>query len=260
MFREKIAASDEQAALAEYALRLGDDSLILGQQLSAWCGRAPIIEVDLSLANLALDLIGQAGRLLSYGAQLRGRNEDADTLAFGRDVLDFHNCLLVEQPDTDFAHTIARQFLFSCWQRLFFDALAKSPDTTLAGIAQKSVAEATYHAQFASEWVVRLGDGTAESRARMTAGLDWMWRFVDELFESDSIESVLAERRLGVDNAKLRPAWDAAVEKALTEATLPMPTRRRSVSGGRQGRHSEHLGRLLADMQFLHRAYPGANW
>src|SRR5579883_444934 len=253
-------AESNRAALAEYALRLGDDSLILAQQLCAWCGHAPAIEVDLSLTNLALDLIGQARRFLSYGAQLRRLNEDADALAFGRDVLDFRNCLLVEQPDGDFAQTIARQFLFSSWQQLFLDVLAQSRDATLAGIAKKAIEEVSYHARFASEWIVRLGDGTAESHARMTAGLDWMWRFVDELFETDPIESALAEQGLGVDCAGLRPAWDTAIRKTLAEGTLPMPAVRRSVTGGRQGRHTEHLGRLLADMQFLQRAYPGANW
>ena len=169
-------------AHAAYALHLGDDALILGQRLSEWCGHAPALEIDLSLANLALDLVGQATTFLGHAAALRGEG-DADALAFHRDVLDFTNCVLVEQPNGDFGQTIARQFLFSTWQHLLYERLATSADPVLAAIAAKGVKEVAYHAEVSADWAIRLGDGTTESAARVTAGLEWHWRFVDELFE-----------------------------------------------------------------------------
>ena len=249
-----------QASLANYALRLGDDALVLGQRLSEWCGHAPMLEVDLGLANISLDLVGQAQHFLGYAGVLRGRGEDADQLAFRRDVLDFTNCLLVEQPNGDFAQTTARQFLFSTWHELMLESLAVVADATLSGVARKAVKEVAYHASFASEWVVRLGDGTEESRVRMVAGLDWMWRFVDELFDCDEVDALAQERGAGVDKAALRPAWDARVDRVLADAGLDRPADRRGVRGGRTGRHSEHLGHMLSEMQFLQRAYPDAVW
>jgi ring-1,2-phenylacetyl-CoA epoxidase subunit PaaC len=250
--------------VAEYAQRLGDDSLILGQRLSEWTGHAPTLEIDLALSNLALDLVGQATHFLGHAGQLEGqvegRRRDADALAFHRDVLDFKNCLLVEQPNGDFAQTIARQALFSTWQELLFDGLCGSADATLAAVAAKAVKEVAYHARFACEWVVRLGDGTDESRRRMIAGLDWMWRFTGELFEADAVVSDLVAAGVAVDPTALRPAWDARFDAMLSEAGLDRPADRRPILGGRQGRHSEHLGHLLSQMQFLQRAYPGAVW
>lgn len=242
-------------ALATCALRLGDDSLIIGQRLGEWCGHAPALEVDLSLANVALDLIGQATHFLGLAGQLEGKGRDADALAFRRDVMDFTNCLLVEQKNGDFAHTIARQFLFSHFQELMFAELAASKHVRFAEIAAKAVKEVTYHAKLASDWVVRLGDGTDESRARMIAGLDSMWRFADELFVMDEIDAAL-----GVDKAALKAAWDKRVDAVLAEATLERPAPRRAITGGRSGHHSEQLGHLLTEMQFLQRAYPGATW
>ncbi len=241
------------APLSTYALRLGDDALILGQRLSEWCGHAPTIEVDLSLANLALDLIGQATHFLGVAG-------DADKLAFHRDALDFSNCLLVEQPNGDFAQTMARQFLFSTFQELHLHALSLSKEERIAAIAAKGVKEVAYHRQLASDWVVRLGDGTDESKARMVAGLDWMWRFVDELFQMDELETKLAKGGIGVDKSELRAEWDRRVEAVLADATLTRPASRRPVLGGRRGHHTEHLGPLLSQMQFLQRAYPGAVW
>jgi ring-1,2-phenylacetyl-CoA epoxidase subunit PaaC len=252
--------SFSDAALAEYSLGLGDDSLILGQRLSEWCGHAPIIELDLSLANIGLDLIGQAQHFLGAAAGLRGRGEDADALAFRRDVLDFRNCLLVEQPNGDFGQTIARQFLFSTWQELFLQGLSCSADPTLSAVAQKAGKEVAYHARFAAEWIVRLGDGTDESRRRVTAGLEWMWRFVDELFAMDEVETGLAAGGVAVDRASLRPAWGAAVAGVLADAGLDLPKPTRATIGGRIGRHTEHLGHIISEMQFLQRAYPGATW
>ena len=246
--------------LFEYALRLGDDSLILGQRLTEWCGHAPSVEVDLSLANIGLDLIGQATLFLEYAGEAEGRGRDADKLAFHRDVLAFRNCLLVEQPNGDFARTMARQLLFSTAQRELFDALSRSTDARLAEIAAKAVKEVRYHVELASDWVIRLGDGTDESRARMLDGLDWCWRFVGELFEMDETEQRLAERGVAVDRATLRPTFDATVAAVLEEATLPQPVYPRAVLGGRKGHHSEHLGHLLATMQYLPRTYPDAVW
>ncbi|MGE0531373.1 MAG: 1,2-phenylacetyl-CoA epoxidase subunit PaaC [Hyphomonadaceae bacterium] len=247
-------------AVATYALRLGDDSLILGQRLSEWCGHAPALEVDLSLANVALDQIGQATHFLNLAGELEGKGRDGDALAFRRDVMDFTNCLLVEQPNGDFAQTIARQLLFSHYQELLFTALTASKNATIAAIAAKAVKETSYHATLASDWVIRLGDGTDESKARMVAGLDWMWRFADELFAMDDVDAAALEGGVGVDKAGLRPAWDARIDATLAEATLVRPARRRATTGGRIGHHSEHLGHLLSDMQFLQRAYPGATW
>jgi ring-1,2-phenylacetyl-CoA epoxidase subunit PaaC len=242
-------------SLATCALRLGDDSLILGQRLSEWCGHAPALEVDLSLANVALDLVGQATHFLGLAGELEGKGRDADALAFRRDVMDFSNCLLVEQPNGDFAQTIARQFLFSHYQELLFAELVASKHERFAAIAAKAVKEVAYHAKLASDWVVRLGDGTDESRARMIAGLDWMWRFADELFVTDEVDAAL-----GVDKAALRPAWDRRIDTVLAEATLERPAPRRAITGGRAGHHGEQLGHLLSEMQFLQRAYPGATW
>ena len=247
-------------AIATYALRLGDDSLVLGQRLGEWCGHAPALEVDLSLANVALDQIGQATHFLNLAGELEGKGRDGDALAFRRDVMDFTNCLLVEQPNGDFAQTMARQLLFSHYQELLFTALTASKNTTISAIAAKAVKETSYHATLASDWVVRLGDGTEESKARMVAGLDWMWRFADELFVMDDVDAAAIKAGVGVDKASLRAAWDARIDATLAEATLARPAPRRATTGGRIGRHSEHLGHLLSDLQFLQRAYPGATW
>lgn len=246
--------------LSDYARRLGDDALVLGQRLGEWCGHAPTLEIDLALANLALDLIGQATHLLGYAGQLEGQGRDADALAFRRDVLDYRNCVLVEQPNGDFAQTIARQALFSTWQEQLFERLAASADPVLAAVAAKAVKEVAYHARFACEWVVRLGDGTEESRRRMAAALDWMWRFAPELFEADETTARLVAAGVAVDPASLRPGWDARIDAILAEAGLERPADQRPILGGRRGRHSEHLGHLLSEMQFLQRAYPNSQW
>ena len=246
--------------LFEYLLRLGDDSLILGQRLCEWCGHSPTIEVDLSLSNLGLDLIGQASLLLDYAGEVEGRGRDADRLAFHRDVLQFRNCLLVEQPNGDFAQTIARQFLFSTYSHALFEQLARSADDRLAAVAAKAVKEIAYHAELSAEWVVRLGDGTDESHRRMADGLDWFWRFVDEMFVMDDLELSLLQAGVAVDRAALRPDFDARVSRVLAVATLAPPAYPWPIKGGRVGHHSEHLGHLLAAMQYLPRTYPDAAW
>jgi ring-1,2-phenylacetyl-CoA epoxidase subunit PaaC len=241
-------------------LRLGDDSLVLGQRLGEWCGHAPALEVDLALANIGLDLIGQATHFLTYTAEIEEKGRDGDRLAFHRDVLDYANCLLVEQPNGDFARTIARQFFFSTWQELLFAALSSSADSMIAAVAKKAVKEVAYHVRFASEWMVRLGDGTEESHARLVDGVDWCWRFVDELFEADEVTGRLVAQGVAADPAALRAPFDRAIGQVMQQATLTAPAARRGVFGGRHGRHSEHLGHLLAQMQFLPRAYPDASW
>ena len=244
----------------DYLLRLGDDSLILGQRLSEWCGHGPVLEVDISLANLALDLIGQATHFLGLAGEAEGKGRDGDSLAFHRDVLDFRNCLLVEQPNGDFAQTMARQFLFSTWQKLLFDHLTASADPRIAEVAAKAVKEVAYHEELAQEWVIRLGDGTEESRRRMADGLDWLWRFIPELFEMDELATRAAECRIGVDVGRFRADYDGRVRAVLAEAGLEPPADQRPILGGRRGHHSEHLGHLLAVMQFLPRTYPDASW
>jgi len=238
---------------AGYLLRLGDDALILGQRLSEWCGHAPSVEVDLSLANLSLDLIGQATLFLSAAG-------DADRLAFKRDVLDFRNCWLVEQPNGDFARTMVRQLLFSTWQHMLYQRLTESSDAAIAGIAAKGVKEVAYHRELAAEWVVRLGDGTDESRARTLDGLDWCWRFVPELFEVDEELEAAIGCGIAADPLSFEEQYRAAIGGVLTEATVPVPKDQRAILGGRRGHHSEHLGHLLAIMQYLPRTYPDAKW
>jgi ring-1,2-phenylacetyl-CoA epoxidase subunit PaaC len=255
---EAIVADD--AVLFETLLRLGDDSLILGQRLGEWCGHAPSVEVDLSLANMGLDLIGQATHFLGRAGEVEAKGRDGDTLAFRRDVLDFRNCWLVEQPNGDFAQTMARQFLFSIWQEMLFGHLEESKDDFLASVAAKAVKEVRYHAQLSAEWVIRLGDGTEESRRRMTEGLDWHWRFVPELFEMDEVATAAAERGIGADPAAFREDYDRRIRLVLAEATLEAPKDQRPILGGRRGHHSEHLGHLIAVMQHLPRTYPDATW
>jgi ring-1,2-phenylacetyl-CoA epoxidase subunit PaaC len=250
----------KDAALFDYACMLGDDALVLGQRLSEWCGHAPMLEVDLSLANVGLDLIGQATHFLGIAGEAEGAGRDADALAFHRDVLDFKNCLLVEQPNGDFAQTMVRQFLFSNYQERLFRALSASKHPGIAAVAQKAVKEVAYHSRVADEWIVRLGDGTEESRKRTLDALEWLWRFGGELFDIDPEVEPLIASGVACDARALKPEWDVHVAAVLAEAGLEVPKPQRAVRGGRKGHHSEHLGHLLSEMQFLPRAYPGAQW
>jgi len=234
-------------------LRLGDDALVLGQRLGEWCGHGPVLEVDISLANLALDQIGQATLLL-------GEAGDADQLAFHRDVLDYRNCLLVEQPNGDFAQTIARHLLYTTWQHLNLQRLAKSTDQFLREFAAKAVKEVAYHRELAREWTVRLGDGTEESARRMAEGLDWCWRFVPELFEVDGTLQAAIDRGIAPDPRDFEEEYRGSIAATLSEARLEAPAEQRPIVGGRRGHHSEHLGHLLAIMQYLPRTYPDAAW
>jgi ring-1,2-phenylacetyl-CoA epoxidase subunit PaaC len=237
----------------DYLLRLGDDSLVLGQRLGEWCGHGPVLEVDIGLANFALDLIGQATLLL-------GEAGNGDQLAFHRDVLDFKNCLLVEQPNGDFAQTIARHLFYTTWQHMLFQRLQQSSDRFLSEFAHKAVKEVAYHRELASEWTIRLGDGTEESSRRMADGLDWNWRFVPELFEVDLSLEAAIEAGIAPDPRGFEEEYRSAIGAVLAEAQLATPADQRPILGGRRGHHSEHLGHLLAAMQFLPRTYPDAKW
>ena len=252
--------ADEKNVLFDYLLRLGDDSLILGQRLGEWCGHAPSVEVDLSLANMGLDLIGQATHFLNRAGEVEAKGRDGDSLAFRRDVLDFRNCWMVEQPNGDFAQTMARQFLFSTWQKLLFHHLTGSSDDFLASVAAKAVKEVTYHQELSAEWVIRLGDGTDESHRRMEDGVEWLWRFIPELFEMDAIATRAAECGIGTDVALFRAEYDRIIADVLALAKLAPPADQRPILGGRRGHHGEHLGHLLAVMQYLPRTYPDATW
>jgi ring-1,2-phenylacetyl-CoA epoxidase subunit PaaC len=243
-----------------YVLRLADTSLVLGQRLGEWVGHAPALEEDLALANIALDLIGQARLLLAYAGQIEGRGRDEDALAFLRDAPEFHNVCLAEQPNGDFGQTIVRQLLLDAWQLELYEALSDSSDARLAEIAAKAVKETRYHLRFSAGWTVRLGDGTEESHARVQRALEALWRFTDELFTPDALEEEMAAARIGPSLAVLRGRWEARIGPVLAEATLMRPPAARYPWYGKRGVHTEHLGHLLAEMQHLPRTYPGAAW
>jgi len=244
------------AAVATYALRLGNDALILAQRLGEWIARAPQLEEDVALGNIALDLLGQARTLLTYAGSFDGRSED--DLAYLRHERDFLNLQLVEQPNGDFAVTIARQLAFSTYQLALYDRLQHCGDETLAGVAGKAVKEVAYHRDHATQWTLRLGDGTEESHRRMQAGLERIWPYVDEMFRTDSLVASL--EGIAVDPAVLRPEWEEYVDAVLCEATLTRPSTWTAPGGGRAGVHTEPFGYLLAEMQHMHRSHPGASW
>lgn len=247
-------------ALFTYVLRLADDAAILGQRLGEWCGHAPTLEEDIGLANVALDHVGQARALYSYAAKVEGKGRDEDQLCFLRVERAFRNCLLVEQPNGDFARTIARQLFFSAFMLPFWEALTGSSDATLAAIAAKAEKEAAYHLRHASEWTIRLGDGTAESHRRMQEAIDLLWPYTGELFEADAIVSELVAAGIAVDPQGLRAGWLETLGRVLEEATLTLPEHGWMQTGGREGRHSESFGHLLSEMQYMQRAYPGRSW
>jgi ring-1,2-phenylacetyl-CoA epoxidase subunit PaaC len=247
----------------ELLLRLGDDRLVLGHRLSEWCGHAPILEEDIALANVALDLLGQATLFLRRAGELEGKGRDEDALAYFREAVHFRNCLLVELPKGDFAFTIARQFLFDVYAVITLDALSRSTSAELAAIAAKSLKEAKYHVRHSGEWILKLGDGTEESHRRVQHALDDLWRFTPELFAPDPIDARLASLGVGPDLAALRPQWDALVRDVTDRATLTLPRElphSPHLRGGRAGAHTEHLGHMLAEMQIVARSHPGATW
>jgi ring-1,2-phenylacetyl-CoA epoxidase subunit PaaC len=244
----------------EYVLRLADNALILGQRLSEWAGHAPVLEEELALANVALDLIGQSRLLLKHAAKLEGAGRDEDRLAFLRTDHQYRNLTLVELPNGDFGRTVVRNFLFSAFQRPLWHALQSSGDAELAAIAEKSLKESHYHLRHSAEWVVRLGDGTEESHTRTQLALDYLWPYTEEFFTGDAVDNEVATTGLGVAWADLQPAWEATVRPVLADATLKIPTRTLFRSRGKSGVHTEHMGHLLAEMQHLQRAHPGAQW
>lgn len=243
-----------------YTLRLADNALILGHRLSEWVGHAPVPEEDLALANMGLDLIGQARALYTYAGEVEGRGRDEDALAYLREVGGYRNVLLAEQPNGDFAYTIVRQLLYAAFAHPFFETLARAQDATLAAIAAKAVKELAYHLRHSAEWTIRLGDGTPESHRRTQTALDDLWAYTGELFETDQVERALIDRGIAVDPAALRTRFERALDEVLAEATLTRPAGGLTQSGGRAGRHSEHLGYILSELQYLQRAYPGAKW
>jgi ring-1,2-phenylacetyl-CoA epoxidase subunit PaaC len=249
-----------ETPLVLYALRRADDALILGHRLSEWCGHAPMLEEDMALANMGLDLLGQARELYSFAAKVEGKGKDEDQFAYLRDVRQYRNLLLLEQPNGDFARTMLRQFFYSSFADLYWRAMMKSADTTLAAIAAKSEKESAYHVRHSSEWVVRLGDGTEESHRRAQNAIDDLWPFTGEMFHVDESERALIEAGIAVDPAVLRPQWLKLVSGIVHEATLALPGNDWMQQGGRDGRHSEHLGHLLSELQSMQRTFPGATW
>jgi ring-1,2-phenylacetyl-CoA epoxidase subunit PaaC len=257
-----IAASISvnESPLVLYALRRADDALILGHRLSEWCGHAPMMEEDMALANMGLDLLGQARELYSYAAKVEGNGNDEDKFAYLRDVRQYRNLLLLEQPNGDFARTMTRQFFYAVFADLYWRAMMKSSDATLSAIAAKSEKESAYHVRHSSEWMVRLGDGTDESHRRAQTAIDDLWDYTGEMFEVDASERGLIDAGIAVDPATLRPQWLEMVSGVLHEATLKLPSSDWMQQGGRSGRHSEHLGHLLSELQSMQRTFPGATW
>ena len=244
----------------DYILQIADNAMILGHRLSELCGHGPILEQDMAVTNIALDLIGQARSLYQYAAEVEGQGRKEDDLAFMRDAWKFKNALLVEHPNKDFAYTIARQFLFDAYNYPFYKMLAESKDETLAAIAEKSLKEVTYHLRYSSEWMIRLGDGTEESHQRIQTALNDLWMYSGELLEASEADKAMLAEGVGVDLEKIAPMWHQKVEEILAIATLEKPEAKWMQSGGKAGTHTEHLGFLLAEMQYLQRAYPGQEW
>lgn len=247
-------------ATVEYLLRLGDSSLIIGHRLSEWCGHGPILEEDIAMTNIALDFVGNATALLTYAAQLEGKGRTEDDLAFMRNERDFRNLLLTEQPNGDFATTIARQFLFDTYMFYLYEGLKNSKDETLNALATKAHKEITYHLRHTTEWMYRLGDGTEESRDRMQQAIESLWMFTPDLFDMDAVDLFLIKEGIVPDLSVIKSKWQEHVAKVIKEATLNLPVTNIQQKGSREGKHTEHLGFLLAEMQYVHRAYPGVKW
>jgi ring-1,2-phenylacetyl-CoA epoxidase subunit PaaC len=243
-----------------YLLRLADDTLILGQRLSEWCGHGPILEEDIALSNIALDYVGQSTNLYKQIASLKNDGTDEDTIALTRLESDYVNALLLELPNGDYATTIARQYFYSSFYLLFLEQLKNSSDSFLSGFAEKSIKEVKYHLQHASDWMLRLGDGTPESHSRMQHAANSLWPYIGELFLDDDIDTQAVNEGWGISRAALKTAWTDRMNSVFSEAGLQVSSEPWYHNGGRKGRHTEHMGYLLAEMQFLQRAFPGAKW
>jgi ring-1,2-phenylacetyl-CoA epoxidase subunit PaaC len=248
------------AGLFPFVLALADDALVLGHRLSEWSGKAPMLEEDIALSNLGLDLIGQARLFYTYAGEIEGKGRDEDALAYLRDERAYTNLLLVEQLNGDFATTMVRQLLYAAFVHPYFQAMRQSSDLRLSAIAAKAVKEMAYHVRHAAEWVIRLGDGTEESHTRAQAALDELWMYTGEMFHAGADEQALIAAGVAPDRAAIKPGWDATIDRVLREATLKRPPDAWMQMGGRLSQHTEHLGRMLAEMQVLHRAHPGAKW
>ena len=249
--------------LIDYTIHLADNSLILGQRNAEWCGHGPVLEQDIAITNISLDLIGQARNFYQYAATVIGNDATEDSLAYLRKEREFKNCLLVEQPNGDWAQTILRQFFFSQFQYLLFQNLQNSKDEQLAAIAEKSLKEVTYHLRWSSEWVIRLGDGTEESHKRIVNPNKELWRYTGEMFEAVSYELRVASDGIGVDVSKLKDEWLDKVKEIFNEATLTPPLEGWGgfmQTGGKDGKHTEHLGFILTELQYMQRAYPNSEW
>jgi ring-1,2-phenylacetyl-CoA epoxidase subunit PaaC len=248
--------------LLAYSLHLADNALVLGHRDSEWTGHGPILEQDIALSNIALDLIGQARNFYQYAAKLKADGSTEDTLAYLRDVNEFRNCLLVEQPNGDWGQTVTRQFLFSTYQYFLYQQLQHCSDKTIASIAEKGLKEVTYHTRWSSEWIIRLGDGTDDSHARMKNALDHLWEFTDELFIQSPYETAVAKHGIKIDHALIQQQWYERVRLVLSEATLPIPESRQQKREnlGKAGDHTQHLYEILSEMQSLQRALPGCEW
>lgn len=250
----------DQAAYFDWLCRMGDNCLILGHRVSEWCGHSPVLEEDIALANTALDLIGQTQLWLGLAGDVEGKGRSADALAYLRDAAQFRNALLVERPNGDFGNTLMRQFLFDAWHMEMLRALQGSTDARVAEIAAKAAKEVAYHLERSADLVIRLGDGTQESHARMQKALDTLWPYTGELFQGDKVDDAVAAAGIAPQLQDLKAAWDRTIAEVLTEATLTVPGTSFQHKGGKTGRHTEALGFILADMQFLQRAYPGGTW
>jgi ring-1,2-phenylacetyl-CoA epoxidase subunit PaaC len=246
--------------LCEYLLRLGDDRLVLGHRMSEWCGHGPILEEDIAMSNIALDLIGHATSWLALAGTVEGKGRNEDALAYFRDAVRYRNALMVELPNGDFGFTMMRQFLFDAHSVLLLDALSRATDERVAAIAAKCLKEGKYHLRHSSEWIVRLGDGTDESKARVQDSLDALWRYTGELFEHDAVDDAVAALGLTVDHDGLRSRWRTMVAEVVQRATLTLPEDGAMRRGGRVGKHTEHLGHMLSEMQIVARSHPGATW
>lgn len=246
--------------LFEYTLRLGDSSLILGQRLGEWCGHGPILEEDIALTNISLDLIGQARAFLTYAGEVEGNGRNEDDLAYLRGERGFRNLLLTELPNGDFGQTILRQLLVSTFQYYFYTELKNSKDSILAALAEKSLKEVTYHLRHSREWVKRLGDGTEESHNRMVDALNELWNYTGDLFDMDETDQTLIKSGIAVDLNNVRTQWENKINEIFAEANLAIPEKSFMIRGSREGKHTEYLGHMLAEMQSLARAHPGANW
>lgn len=246
--------------LVTYCLRIADTSLILGQRLGEWCGHGPILEEDIALTNISLDCIGQARGFYTYAAELEGTGKTEDDFAYLRDERDFQNLLIAEQPNGDFGQTIMRQFFVSAFQYYLFDELTHSKDKTIAALAEKSLKEVSYHLRHSSAWVIRLGDGTDESKKRMEKAIDELWMYTGDMFDMDETDAKLIKESIAVDTKNIKPLWENKIREVFTEASLTVPENVFMMSGSREGKHTENLGFILAEMQSLHRAHPGAEW